>query len=122
MKIIRSEKWNKLSNVNLKKGRKYRDQRWNITLPARPIFSPNFGLVGRKRFELITVKGVTSINLQRKHERPCFELNVNILIHPNVINQKNIRTDPYERSERKAQSWVHQESKNHYVRQRFVSI
>lgn len=109
MKIIRSKKRNKLSNANIEKGGKYRDKRWNITLPARPILSPNFGLVGRKRFELVTVEGVTSINLQRKYERPRFELNINILIGPNIINQKNIRTDPYERSERKAQSWPHQE-------------
>lgn len=66
IKVNLYNKWSKVSNANFKRGEACRDKRWIAKLPARPIFSPNFGLLGRKRFELITVEGVTSINLQKK--------------------------------------------------------
>lgn len=51
-----------------------RKNRAYMTLPSRPILSPNFRLVWVNGSKLITVEGVTSINLQKEKGKPWFEL------------------------------------------------
>lgn len=66
--MTKSKTANKLSKSFFIVRNRNTDEKRKTNLPARPILSPNFGLVRKNRFKIITVKGVTSIDLHQKEK------------------------------------------------------